>query len=67
MSCEYGLEDGIVVKCKKPEGEYPVPEFLSAIDSVYCNYLAWATLDDEHKFSDALAIYARHKKEDYWE
>lgn len=60
-----GPEKDIDVTCKKPEGEYPVPEFLAAIDAVYCNYMAWALCEDEPCLADALEMYAKHKKGEY--
>lgn len=62
---EYGPEDGITVACEKPRGGYCIPEFLSAIDAVYCNYMAWAISEDESKLADALTMYVKHKKEDF--
>ncbi len=55
----------IKVDCKKPMGEYTVPEFLTAIDEVFCTYCSWSTCDEEIHLADALAMYAQHKKEDY--
>lgn len=60
-----GPETDVSVNCKKPVGEYVIPEFLAAIDDVYCNYMAWATCEQEPTLGDALEMYAKHKKGDY--
>lgn len=55
----------IPVACKKPTGEYTVPEFLTAIDEVFCTYTSWSTCEEEAHLADALEMYAKHKQEDY--
>ena len=52
------------VKCKQPENDYPIPEFLAALDNLFCQYSHWSTCEGEEQLVDALDMYAKHKREE---
>lgn len=64
---EYGPGKEYIVKCLAPKNEYPVPEFLEALDTIYCVYQRWAVGDNERTLADALTMYAMHKQQEWVE
>ncbi len=55
----------VEISCRRPEGEYTVPEFLEALDELFLLYRSWSTCEEEIHLADALEMYAKHKQEDY--
>ncbi|MCK9342323.1 MAG: hypothetical protein WCS15_00055 [Prevotella sp.] len=57
------IDDVCTLTFERPAGDYPVPEFLSALDELYCFFDSKTVSAYEGTLVDAMMMYAKHMAE----